>query len=363
MEHRLLTPRTAVLKGEGIPYRLLHHLIEGTHAHGHRYCDSNLRSGSFVDYDDDIAEINEMERGLGRLSPEHLDMRVMADFCCIWRYDYPRRVHELCAAIGGDRHTAFGLHYQICTVRRQELMDYAEALKKWFQEEQPSQHTRTAAQHELIEQKVFNFLGDQDALKKLLVERTYLGLSSRALNCSYWGYNARGTVSLAPYNAQELAPDWHRRMSELERLIQKEMGRRSHDFLCDVGGTAEPACHFKFIRRTDILVSSIGCLHWRGNLPLKDSAISGRRNLTSQYLSVLEQYWRDDGTEDGAIAANDGLKIKEELFTLMGERTAFKRWLVASLWKNIQNQTRFHAFPMKRWVEFVRIGEDYLNRR
>ena len=77
--------------------------MEGTHTQGHCYCDGNLHSGSYSGPDEDIAEINELERSLGRLSPEQLDMRVMADFCCIWRYDYPRRVHELCAAIGGTR--------------------------------------------------------------------------------------------------------------------------------------------------------------------------------------------------------------------------------------------------------------------
>jgi hypothetical protein len=197
----------------------------------------------------------------------------------------------------------------------------------------------------------------------LLVERTYLGLSSRALNCSYWGYNTRGKVSLAPYTAQELAPDWHKRMASLERAIQKEMGHQAHDFLCDVGGTAEPACHFKFVRRVDILVASIGCLRWRGNLPAKDRTISGRRNITSLYLTVLEEYWRGSAEGEVAGSGEDAQKIRSELFTLLGERTAFTRWLVASLWKNIRNQTRFHAFPMKRWVEFVRTGEGYLSKR
>jgi hypothetical protein len=362
MEHSLLTPRNNVLKGEGIPYRLIHHLMEGTHTHGHCYCDGNLISGSYRGPDEDIAEINDLERSLGRLSPEQMDMRVMADFCCIWRYDYPRRVHELCAAIGGSTHTAFGLHYQICAARRQELIDYAEALKQWLNEgESEPQKNTTARQNSAID-KVFDFLGSKEPLKKLLVERTYLGLSSRALNCSYWGFNARRNVSLAPYTAQELAADWHKRMSALERSIQKEMGHRAQDFLCDVGGTAEPACHFKFVRRVDILVSSIGCLRWRGNLPPKDRTISGRRSITSQYLAILEQYWRESSGSDPAVNGEDAGKIRDELFALLGERTALKRWLAASLWKNISNQTRFHAFPMKRWVEFVRIGEDYLNK-
>jgi len=360
MEHQLLTPRATVLSGEGIPYRLIHHLVEGTRTHGHCYCDGNLLAGSWRGDDADIAEINELERSLGRLSPEQLDMRVMADFCCIWRYDYPHRVHELCAAIGGNTHTAFGLHYQISVARRQELIDYAEALKQWLGTDESAQSCNRSTVRERTIQKVVDFIGSRDPLKELLVERTYLGLSSRALNCSYWGYNSRGKVSLAPYTAQKLAPDWHRRMSEIERLIQKEMGRKSHDFLCDVGGTAEPACHFKFVRRIDILVSSIGCLRWRGNLPPKDASISGRRRITSQYLTALEQYWR--GHTDSGESGEEPGKIYDELFILLGERTALKRWLVASLWKNISNQTRFHAFPMKRWIDFVRIGEEYLNK-
>ena len=361
MEHTLLTPHDKVLNGEGIPYRLLYHLVEGSRNGGHTYHDGNLTS-NYYGYDDDIREINDIERSLGKLTPEHRDLRVMADFCCIWRYDYPQRVHEMCAAIGGNRHTAFGLHYQICPRQRQELINYAEALKMWFNDEAEIPHKKISSDLEHTANKVFHLLGDRDPLKKLLAERTYLGLSSRALNCSYWGYNCRTKVSLAPYSAQELSPDWHKRMSAVERAIVKEMGNKAHDFLCDVGGSAEPACHFKFIRRIDILVSSIGCLRWRGNLPAKDKTISGRRTVTAAYLTVLEKYWRGEAAEHSEAAGEDVAAIEAELFALLGEGTNFKRWLAASLWKNIKNQTQFHAFPMKRWVEFVRIGEDYLRK-
>jgi hypothetical protein len=361
MEHTLLTPHDKVLHGEGIPYRLLYHLVEGSRNGGHTYHDGNLAS-NYYGYDDDIREINDFERSVGRLSPEHRDLRVMADFCCIWRYDYPRRVHEMCAAIGGSRHTAFGLHYQICPRQRQELINYAEALKMWFTDDTAENCKKAGPEFERTCSKIYQMLGERDPLKKLLAERTYLGLSSRTLNCSYWGYNNHGRVSLAPYSAQELPADWHKRMTAVERAIVKEMGNKAHDFLCDVGGSAEPACHFKFIRRIDILVSSIGCLRWRGNLPAKDSTISGRRTITATYLSVLEKYWRGETSEFKESAGEIAAALEAELFALLGEGTNFKRWLVASLWKNIKNQTQFHAFPMKRWVEFVRIGEDYLRK-
>ena len=47
--------------------------------------------------------------------------------------------------------------------------------------------------------------------------------------------------------------------------------------------------------------------------------------------------------------------LRKELFDALGESTLFKRWLVASLLKNIKNQTQYQTFTMKRWVEFVHI--------
>ncbi len=361
MEHTLLTPHQLILRGAGIPYRLLYHLVEGRRIGGHTYHDGNLISG-FGTGDDEVNEINELEQRLGSLLPEHRDLRVMVDFCCIWRYDYPPRVHELCAAIGGDPHTAFGLHYQICPQRREELRYYAEALQMWLRnQESRADHANCSIRDNVVE-KVFRMLGTPDPLKKMLVERTCLGLSSRFLNCSYWGYHARGAVSLTPHTALALPVHWLQRMAELERAITKELGRQAGDFLCDVGGSAEPACHFKFVRRIDILLSSIGCLRWRGNLPPKDNSIRGRRSITAAYLAVLESYWRDKPLIPGVADMEHIASLQKELFDRLGEQTLLKRWLVASLWKNIKNQTQFLAFPMKRWIEFVRIGEEYLKK-
>jgi len=49
------------------------------------------------------------------------------------------------------------------------------------------------------------------------------------------------------------------------------------------------------------------------------------------------------------------------IYELLGKQDEFKIWLVACLWKNIKNQTQTHSYPMKRWAEFVRIGETYLD--
>lgn len=352
MEYTLLTPHNITLKKEGIPYSLIKHLLKGRQFH-----DANLSYG--YGKDRELEEINKMEENLGTLSPEQVDLRVAADFCCIWRYDYPKRVHEICSIIGGRPNTALRLHYQICPKRRQELINYAVALKGWLMDKAPDDKTYFNDGSEETTQRVYQFLGEKDPLKTLLVERTYIGLSTRSLNCSFWGCSTEEPeTTLFPYTAQQLQEDWPNRMSKLEHSIQKEMGRAAGNFLCDVGGSAEPACHFKFVRRVDILVSSIGCLGWRGSLPPKDGTIKGRRQLTRLYLDVLEKYW--NGEKTAYININGREELEGELFELLGEHTDLKRWLVACLWKNIKNQTSYRAYPMKQWVEFVRIGEDYL---
>jgi hypothetical protein len=73
---------------------------------------------------------------------------------------------------------------------------------------------------------------------------------------------------------------------------------------------------------------------------------------------VLENYW--NGRQ---IAAGDEetAREKDRLFGLLGEPNDMKRWLVGSLWMNINNQTSRQTFPMTSWVEFVQIGEHYMD--
>jgi hypothetical protein len=350
MEEVLLSPHGIKLGRQGIPLGLVSHLVKSGKFH-----DVNLRQG--YGSDPDLGTINGLEAALGPLSHEDQELRIAADFCCIWRYDYPERVHEICSIIGGSRHTALRLHYQISPGRRQELIDYAEALMGWVRDMPPQNITGYGQGGKQTIDKVYGFLGARDHLKSMLAERTYYGLASRTINCSFWGVNEKEpSTALAPHHPQELPHTWHERMAYLESEINRSMGRAARDFLCDVGGSAEPACHFKFIRRIDILVSSIGCMKWRGNLPPKDGAVSGRRRITAAYLAALEQYWR------GTPVDYEDQDLADRLASLLGSPTGCRRWLVACLWKSIKNQTQHQAYPMRHWVDFVRIGEDYIDR-
>jgi hypothetical protein len=358
-------------EGKGVAYRHVYHLLHGTKTklkepdtHGDclSFYDANIKGYGRGSADIDIDEINDLELQSEMLSPGILDLRTMVDFCCIWRYDYPDSIHHICKAIGGSGNNVSRCHYQVGTDKRDELTAYASALREWLVKngDEGEGSKENSAGVEDIAQRVFTMLGTKEEIKKLLVERTLLGLASRNIDCSFYGSDREGTpVSLYPFQALDIADDWKAHMSSLEKEIIKGLGSDAYDFLCEVGG-AEPPCHFKFIRRLEILIGSIGCLKWRGYLPPKDSKVSGRREVTQRYLSVLNSFWREIPLEKEA--GNDDLNqsLKKEIFDELGESTANKRWLAASLWKNIKNQTTYQAFTMKRWVEFVQITRNQI---
>jgi hypothetical protein len=335
-------------KGIGIPYDAVYHLLDGTRKidkkhdsnDGNFYHDENIRGYGRGGPDHEVQEINRMELQLGEPEPSVRDLRTMIDFCCIWRYDYPERVHRICRAIGGSGDTIGRCHYQVGTDKRYELAAYARAMQKWLgmKSSGKSDSEGGRALQEKIEERVFAMLGEREGLKDLLVERTLIGLCARHIDCSFFGSDGSGQpVEVFPSHALDPGRDWHERMRKLEYEIQGKLGGRSYDFLCEVGG-AEPPCHFKFIRRLEILIGSIGCLMWRGHLPPKDGTVSGRRELTQKYLAVLHSFWT--GELAGAARGDDEQfsALKETLFHDLGKPELYKRWLIASLWKNIKNE-------------------------
>ncbi|MCX8044225.1 MAG: hypothetical protein N3B18_08880 [Desulfobacterota bacterium] len=349
MELRLLRSRSIVLGRQGIPLDYAHSLVR----HG-TYHDANLHGG--YGSDQVLEEIRRMENALGRLGEEHIRLRIAADFCCIWRYDFPQRIFDICALIGGRPAHGLRLHYQISPQRRDSIIAYAEALAGWLQDKSLAEYDETIKP---IAHRIYTYLQDRHPLKDMLVKRTLLGLSLRALNCSFWGYESFAEKTpMQPFHAMPIDHTTMQRMAQLERDIKREMGAVAEDFLCDVGGSAEPACHFKFIRRIDILISSIGCFVWRGNLPPKDNEVSGRRELTRTYLDILEHYWNGKSQPFDQTYSTQ----YNEIFELLGPPNDLKRWLVACLWKNIFDQTTYHVYPMRQWVEFVHIGERYLDK-
>ena len=102
-------------KGEGIPYRDVVHLLYGTRKSQagldqendlQYFLDENVRGYGWGSTNNELEVINQLELQTGSLTQEIRDLRTMVDFCCIWRYDYPQRVHLICQAIGDGKAAA-----------------------------------------------------------------------------------------------------------------------------------------------------------------------------------------------------------------------------------------------------------------
>jgi len=110
------------LEGKGIPYRHVYHLLYGTKKSNDQYFhDENLEGQGWGSSDKEIQKINEMESQLGDLQTEILDLRTMVDCCCIWRYDYPARVHLICSRSGLER-VEIKRKYHLKVVKRRKIL-------------------------------------------------------------------------------------------------------------------------------------------------------------------------------------------------------------------------------------------------
>jgi len=353
--------RRQSLTGDGIPYHLVYHLLEGSPrpirsspAQNKRFYDANLLWRE-VSKDLEIQEINSLEMKIGQVTPFILDLRTMVDFCCIWRYDYPDNFLSICRVIGEMKAYPARCHYQIGIERGRELNAYASALLNWIKGEQ----SFTTEQEREITAEVFKILGIRNQLKEKLVERTYLGLINRHIDCSFFGYDSTKTkVTISPFSSQRLTYDWQSRIHELEREIMREMGSEGYNFLGEPGGV-EPPCHFKYIRRLLILIGSIGVLKWRGYVPPIDPKMKGRRELTHSYLTTLESFFKRKGISHEKLDKQEE-DLREKILKSLGESDTIKKWLAFSLWKNLKNQTLYQAYTMKRWIEFGRIKDSYI---
>ena len=355
--------RAIALRGKGIPYHLVYHLLEATPkfvkpspGQSKRFHDANLLWRGTID-DREIEAINDLEMKAEGLTPSVLDLRAMVDFCCIWRYDYPENLLFICKSIGEMKAYPARCHYQVGTERGEELNTYSSALKSWLDGKQVFSTER----EQEITAEVFRILGTKNPLKEKLAERTYLGLVNRYFDCSFFGYDPSETrVSISPFFSQAKSSNRQNRIYELEREITREMGGESYNFLGEVGGV-EPPCHFKYIRRLLILIGSIGSLKWRGYSPSMDPRMKGRRELTRLCLTVLESFFREkDIKADGALDKQQK-ELRDKIIASLGKPDTIKKWLTFSLYKNVKNQTLYQAYTMKQWVEFVRIKDAYIS--
>jgi hypothetical protein len=68
------------------------------------------------------------------------------------------------------------------------------------------------------------------------------------------------------------------------------------------------ACHHKFFRRVDIILSSIGTNRWRGNIPVKGTDRDELSGMIGNYIKILDS-WLENENEMEIIGLHTPTKI------------------------------------------------------
>jgi hypothetical protein len=165
-----------------------------------------------------------------------------------------------------------------------------------------------------VRQKITEYLGERDEMKELLVQRL--------LYAMHW------MVSHFPWESP-----WHQAQNAgiavLENRLQ-ELGVEP-EFLRYLAwpvtdGRLQPCSH-KWVRRLDIIISSIGSGKWRGRIPFRGTDGLELARLLDDYLSPLADWLQHDDNTCRPQEREPGVTIWRNL----GESDPAKRFLARLL--------------------------------
>jgi len=245
---------------------------------------------------------------------------------CNWNLE--ESIMSLCKAIGAkdSPQLKIGHSYSITEERWRKVWAYYLALKKWL----PSSERftgyetllRVCDSENVIQNHVFEMLGESTELKRLYVERF-------CLNIEYWlaGFFPDGSPQWKAYKAvaekleneiSKLDPD-----SEILEWMRLD-GKR---------GWIE-ICHHKAFRRFDIHISSIGAGKWRGAMPLRGIDGLERAAILEKYLFSIEAWIKGSRVSDGA----PDKALFEKIHEILGESDDTKLFLASLLVSLLRSQ-------------------------
>jgi hypothetical protein len=268
-----------------------------------------IRGESFV------ARVDRFAETFGEVDTDTRAVMAQASLLCWFESEYEQNFLEVCRAIGQGKPTTQYHCRQLTPTRWVTINTYVVGVRRWLGCPRPLPGTVDESR---IEQ-IGHWLGDRseskDALCNLFLVKlidelwNYAGLtrlgsqastdSSAYVDFTEWYYQNDGTAYATDRSAVNDAS--HARLSEWYhgRDLTSQVSRRSGDTDADTAlrlkirdinarvisalGLAaaemllrgiltesQPPCHHRFTRYLDIQITSIGCLKWRGNLPLSD---------------------------------------------------------------------------------------------
>ena len=302
-----------------------------------------------ADGDEDKLKINAMQCALGE--PTEDDRFIRIQIACLVRcfWTFPENVdlvidgiasgrvnldarvaceppwnHSILPALRRRRsHPKAGTN--VTDSRRPLVRAYIEVLTRWSTFGDLGRLKEELPRHAELAETIYRHLGPPNKIKQLQVERLRFSL---------------GHCAFATLDFRRAWCTWLEMKEVLDAAIRKELGEAedapaslTEDLHC--GGL----CHHAFFRHIDHIIACIG-RGARCKLPGAGEEGKRIRGAITNYVHALGS-WLANRTEEETVKIwPDSEEVAARIFASLGSHSPRKQWLVASLWKHVQDSQR-----------------------
>ncbi|MHC4561395.1 MAG: hypothetical protein ACYS8X_01330 [Planctomycetota bacterium] len=301
-----------------------------------------------AEQDDVKQKINAMQRAVGEMSDDDRFIRIQ--MACFERcfHTFPKNVDQIIDGIAGgevnldspisceppwnhilgllrERRGHRASSIEPLDPRSLLARAYTEILASWSAFGDIECLKQVLPRHVELAETIYRRLGPPTTLKQLQVERLRFSLG----HCAFFPKDF-----FAAFSA------WEEMKKIFDALIQQELGDlddmagRMTEYLHVTG-----MCHHAFFRHIDHIVACIG----KGKrVKLPGAGDEGRRirGATTNYVHALGSWLAGRAEEETVSIWPDGKDVAAYVFERLGSPSPRKRWLAASLWKQLQDSQR-----------------------
>jgi len=245
--------------------------------------------------------------------------QILALEICNWRLT--DSILDLTAAIGVHRPASGGIGHRrsITPERWRTVWAHYLALQRYLWGDRTMGDAFTPILEAIdpdrsVQEKIDEYLGERDEVKELLVQRLLYAMDWMVSHFpwgSTWQKAQNAGIKVIEDRLQELGAD-------------PDILRHLH--WPTVDGRLQP-CGHKFVRRLDILISSIGAKKWRGRIPFRGTDGLELSGALDAYLEPIAAWLQQDDSMCQHQEQEPGTTILRNL----GEPDAAKRFMARLL--------------------------------
>ena len=256
-----------------------------------------------------------LEGQFGCVSDDMLCVLAQSAYICWYEGEFEDDLMATCRAIGTGKPTYLYLCSQISPRIWDFLNEYVMAIQTWLATGAPSPPAPNPARV----RQIMSWLGPRDEKRESLA----------ILFLSHLVEVLRRGVSLSRLGSSEVVPErvysdyssWYSCPSVPDAVgrARAVLGTGGDELISGMELPGEPACQYRWPRKLDIKVCSIGALQWRGALP-PDSAPKEPKQAFWGQVSDAFQTWLG-GREPGSETAS-------RLHQMLGAHSESKAFVV-----------------------------------